>query len=108
MADYKESTVSGTAWTRAYYVSVNNPLDDTPSITFSEERAVRVETGDPVTQRLGHVIETFTPENAATLFPIMEPTTGAIISHAQYRQVYNMLHSLYLFLATKRDAATPQ
>ena len=36
MPNYKESNVSGTKWTRASQVIVNNPIDGVPSITFKE------------------------------------------------------------------------
>ena len=104
MADYRESSVEGTSWTRAFLIEVNNPVDGISAITFHEEQAIRVPNLPVLTQRSGQVVNAFTQENAATLFPVYDADTGDPISQTQYRQVRNILYSLYLHIAQQRDA----
>jgi len=40
MANYKETGVMGTRWTRCNVVHIANPLGGTPMVTFSEEDVV--------------------------------------------------------------------
>lgn len=104
MPNYKQSDISGQSWQRAVRVVVENPSEGTPAITFIEERIINLP-GQKITQSAGNVSEPFTPENAMEQFNLLNPETGVVIGAAAYQDVYVMLHSLYLHIAAKRDAA---
>ncbi len=105
MADYKQTTLAGTAYTRASSVTVANPLTGTKAINFFEEQVVNL--GDEVMIRpQGGFQEAFTDENAGAEFPLLNPHTSEPLgATATYAQLYVTLHSLYLHLAKRRDAA---
>lgn len=104
MSNYKQSTVTGDSWVRAVRVVVENPSEGTPAISSIEERILNLP-GQKITQSAGNVSEPFTPENAMEQFNLLNPETGAVIGTAKYQDVYVLLHSLYLHVAAKRDAA---
>lgn len=98
--DYKESTITGTQWTRSHVVVVNNDYGKTPKITFGEE--TRVAIGETSIQAsTGAVMCDF---NAEATFPMLDPTTnlptGNTVSH---EALYAQLYSLYMYLANLRD-----
>lgn len=101
MANYKESTVSGSVYTRAHRVIIDNRYQGTPSISFQEEEVLNVN-GQIIHQQQGSLDENFT--DPTTVFPMVDPTTGASLGDATYGQIYVLLHSLYLHLAARRDA----
>ena len=105
MADYKQTTLAGTAYTRAVSVTVANPLTGVKAINFFEEQVVNL--GAEVLMRpQGGFQEAFTTENANSEFEMLNPETGEPLGQtATYAQLYGMLHSLYLHLAVRRDAA---
>jgi hypothetical protein len=105
MPNYKQTTLAGTAYTRASSVAVANPLTGVKAINFFEEQVVNL--GDEVMLRpQGGFQEPFTTENATTEFPLVNPETGEPIGQtATYMDLYVTLHSLYLHLAQRRDAA---
>lgn len=108
MADYKQTTLAGTAYTRASSIVVDNPLTGVKGVNFIEEQVINL--GDEVMQRpQGGFHEPFTEENSGTEFPLRNPQTGEPLdATATYAQLYVMLHSLYFYLANRRDeAATP-
>lgn len=105
MPDYKETTVAGAAYTRAYQVVIANPLVGTKAINFLEERVINFD-NDQIRQQIGGVQEPFTPENLTEEFPLLNPVDGTPLGMAmQYRDLYAALHSLYFHVAGKRDAA---
>lgn len=86
MADYKQSTVTGTAWQRSWRVNIENPVTGDKVATFHEHQAM--DTGDGIiTKQLGSVSVVFDPGNPA---------------HAL---LYEKLNELYMQLAAARDAA---
>lgn len=101
MANYKESAVTGTSWVRSYRVVIENPLNGVPNIMFHEEEAVAVGT-DVIRRHIGQVTQNFDTPSAT--FAIVDPTTGLPTgSTATHGDIYVLLSSLYLDLATKRD-----
>jgi len=104
MANYKETAVAGSSYTRSCRVIINNQYQSTPYIIYEEER-VTILADQVITQPSGSVEDRFT--DPATTFPLVDPTTGASLGDATYGQVYVLLHSLYLYLATQRDGAMP-
>ena len=102
MADYKQATVSGTLWQRASQIIFNNPINGMPGVEFQEEQAVTV--GDQtITNKVGNLHANF--DNPMGTFNLINPMDGTVIGTAHYQDVYVMVYSLYLDLATKRDAA---
>jgi len=108
MANYNQKEVSGNAWTRAFQITVDNPYNGTPSILFSEENILDL--GDRlINGRSGMLEQQLTMENAFTQFPLLDPATnnetGALANYAQLQQ---MLHSIYMYLAKERDILKTQ
>lgn len=105
MADYKESTVSGTKWQRASRVVIENPFGGTPHVSFVEEEVVNF--GDKqITNPCANLIVQFDPAaEIALVDPATGTPTGKVMSHAD---LYAALHSLYMQEAVKRDAVAAQ
>lgn len=109
MANYQESTIAGTKYKRAYQALVNNGITR-KGITFHEEEIVTLDDGETITKKAGEISEAFAPDNAQKAFPMLNPETGEAIDGATmtYEGVYVALYSLYLHLATERDAYVAQ
>lgn len=103
MADYNETTVTGSAWQRCCQVVVDNRRGVTPSIRFDEERLTALSDGDTVRRALGALT---VPYDATAVVELRDPntgeTTGETITHAE---IYAILYSAYLGAALARDAA---
>jgi hypothetical protein len=107
MANYREQTVSetieGQKWTRAYNVNVSNRLDEIPSITFAEEEVTQLSNGTKSFGSNSSISESFANPN--TEFELLNPITGLPVGiYSKYSDVYVMLYSMYMHLATIRDA----
>lgn len=107
MANYNEETMNGdvVSWTRAKKITVTNEYLETPSITYEEESKATLP--DDTIVNVPLVEETvITEELTGTTeeFNLVNPTTGASLGTATYGDVQVMMHSLYLYLAGKRDA----
>lgn len=105
MANYKETEVIGSAWTRSFHVEVNNPVNQIPSIAFREEDVFMVN-GEVI-----HRQKQMSPTNSilefladpSTTFDLLNPETNEVIGSAQYHNIYVILYSLYQKLAVERD-----
>lgn len=105
MPDYKQTSISGTSWQRAWRVECENPLDGQRAIVFHEELVV-VNAGDNVIRTPnGYLGVPFSDANAATQFDLLNPATGETVGSATFAQVYQLLHSLYMHAAHLRDEA---
>lgn len=103
MANYKETTASGTSYIRAHTVIINNDTSY-KHIEFQEEKVVVLDDGETLGQRIGHVASEFTNENMMTAFPILDPETGSETgASSTYVELYAALFSLYMHLAVERD-----
>ena len=101
MPNYRQVDVQGTSWQRSYSVRIDNKLGEIPSICFSEEEVVNF--GEQfVTRHVGQLVELF--DDPTKTFNLTNPETGEVVGVASYQDAYVMLSSLYLYLATKRDA----
>lgn len=105
MADYRQSTVSGHAWTRAYSVTLLNPINEASTAIFSEEDVVALGDGKHIKQPAGACSDEFTAANAGESFDLVHPVTGQVVGTATYQDVYVLMASLYMHVALKRDAA---
>jgi len=100
MANYQESAVSGTQWRRASRIVIDNPQQGNPTILIVEDTATQL--GDSViNQPSGNLSATV--EQGAT-FPLVNPATGEVIGESSHDEVYALIYSLYMHLATQRDA----
>lgn len=106
MSNYKETQQSGSVYTRASAISIGNGLQK-KSIQFNEEEIFIAENGDVLSKPvLSNLSEQLTDENMLTNFPIVNPETGEDTgTTATYLSVQVALHSLYIFLAKRRDEA---
>lgn len=106
MSNYKETQQSGSVYTRASAVSIGNGLEK-KSIQFNEEEIFIADNGDVLSKPvLSNLSEKLTQENMLTEFPIINPETDEDTgTTATYLSVQVALHSLYIFLAKRRDAA---
>lgn len=105
MADYKETTLAGTAYTRANAITIANPREGVKAINFSEEQVINLGT-ETIVRPQGGVQEPFTAENTNEEFALINPVDGTPLGLTmEYKDLYVALHSLYFHVAAKRDAA---
>ena len=105
MPDYKETTVAGTAYTRAHQVVIANPSVGTKAVSFYEEQVINL-VDEQIIRQQGGVQEPFTADNASEEFALINPVDGTPIGMTmEYKDVHVALHSLYYHVAAKRDAA---
>ena len=100
MASYQSSTISGEAWTRCPEITISNPTDGQPSITFREERVALIGSDKLITP-LNRIVVAFNPDDVIPLYnpETMEPI-GTSITHGE---VYAIMYSAYLHAAYTRD-----
>jgi hypothetical protein len=105
MANYKETTITGSSYTRCNQVLISNRLGAVPTVKFDEQVAVSLETGGSIINGSGSIEMDF---DAAKMIPLIDPTTGTATGQSvSYGTVYAMLYSAYIDAATARDAAQP-
>ena len=104
MANYKETTGSGTSWTRANRVMILNPLEsDIPKqISFFEETVAII--GDTtIKSESGYAVAYYSPDKPIDLLnPQTGESTGKTITQAE---VYQAIYSMYIAAAQARDLA---
>ena len=102
MSKYKEENLTGQKWVRSNRVTVLNPYDGAPVITFSEEEVALLSDGRSVNTPVGNLQKTF--DDPIGSFDLLNPVDGSVIGSATYQDVYVILHSLYIWLAQERDS----
>jgi len=109
MANFNQTNVTGTAYQRSPQIVINNQLGQLPSISFVREQIVDIG-GDKLNKSLSTVTKVFMPENADTEFQLYNPQTGEEIEGetATYSDVYALIYSLFIVLATEQDAYDEQ
>jgi hypothetical protein len=119
MPDYKQSNLNGTSWIRANSVSIQNPLDYTPSITYHEYEAMRI--SDKTMQNaVSSVGQEMNAGNENITFPLINSEDWSQPMVQEYKDamiaaissgnvpiwvIYQLLNSHYAFLAKNRDIA---
>lgn len=104
MSNYNETNILGTKYRRAYQVTMQNGLNKEKYVRFAEEDVILVE-GDTIHQQAGGISEPFTEENSATSVPLLNPEDGSPLGGSiTYQEIYVAIYSLYLHLASIRDA----
>lgn len=71
MADYKESTVSGSEYVRCSEITISNPLGQTPLVQFVFDRVTNL-SDKQIMQREGTVSVPFDP---AKVYDLLDPET---------------------------------
>ena len=84
--NYRESTVSGSQWTRAVRVVVENPYGQTPSLMFLEEE-ISILGDKQIKQNVANLYSQFDPENE------------------DHVTLYTLLNAEYVKVREARDAA---
>jgi len=102
MADYKETTVSGTQWQRCNAIHIQNTYGQTPTVTMQEEQITNV--GDQQFQRsVGGLNIPFDPD---AVIQLRNPADGSLLGASMTQgQIHVALWSLYVQSAAARDAA---
>lgn len=100
MANYKETSVVGSQYTRCSEISIVNPLNLTPSVQFTEEKVTIL--GDKkIIERSGEITVSFDPDK---VIPVLDPITGEQTgTNISYAEVYAILYSAYIQEAEARD-----
>jgi hypothetical protein len=83
--NYKETTIEGTSYKRVFQVTINNPLDNTPSLTMQEQDVYILADGKKIYQPCG-VLYTKLDQN-----------------NQLHTDIYNKLNELYVLLREARD-----
>lgn len=103
MANYKESTVTGTSWQRTGQIVISNPVGGIPTVYYNEEVAVNL--GDRViTSPCGNLSVTCDDMNKT--INLLDPETGLETGQTMtIGQLYQAIYSHYIAEAQARDAA---
>ena len=101
MADYKETSVSGTQWQRCWGVYIQNIYGAVPTISLREEK-VTVIGNDKFFNDMGQIDFPFDPN--ATI-QILNPVDGSPTGNSTTMgEMYVALWSLYMAKAAERDS----
>ena len=104
MPNYKEQTVTGQTWIRAFRATCNNE-HSRKSVWFDEERVVLGSDGERITATemgAGCGME-LTADNAGTPFDLLDADGNPTGHSATYADAYLLLMSLYYHVAALRD-----
>lgn len=103
MPDYKQASLTGTAWQRCNQVVIENQRGSTPTVRFDEEEVIAMQDGREIKRSVGSVAMAFDP---ATEIPLRDPATGELTGEtSSYGAAYVLLYSAYLDAAQARDIA---
>jgi hypothetical protein len=102
MANYQESTVTGTTWKRCNKIEIRNPYQGAKLAIFLEEELTSLANGKIIQEPSTNIQESFS--DPAKVVELVDPTTGASLGNTvTYQEIYVILHSLYMQLANERD-----
>lgn len=103
MADYKESTVSGTSWQRTNQIVIVNPSGGTPTVIYNEETAINL--GDrTITTPCGNL--SVPCDDMTEVITLLDPETGLATGQTMtIGQLYQAIYSHYITKAQERDNA---
>ena len=103
MANYRESNVTGVTWQRCHRIDIRNPYEEQKFAVFLEEEITDLGNDKIVKSPAGQILADFT--DPTTVVNLINPETGdALGISTTYQDIYIMLHSLYIQLATQRDS----
>ena len=102
MANYKEENISGTKWTRCNKLVINNPYLGDKIINFFEEEITEIN-GSYINNKADGINLIF--NDPSKIINIINSTTGVSTGNTiTFGEIYEILHSLYIQLATERDS----
>lgn len=105
MSKYNQSAISGEEYTRCNVITITNPLDRNPSISFNET-VVTVLPNRVIENTAGNIIIAF---DAAKVIPLRNPETGELTGQSiTHTDMYVALYSAYIAEAMARDEAAAQ
>ena len=85
--NYKQNDVVGTTFKRVYQITINNPMDNTPSLVMQEQDVYNLADNKNIFQSCGSLYTTLDKENELHL------------------AIYSKLNELYVLLREARDNA---
>lgn len=108
MPNYQEQQITGAKWKRSHFVAIENPLVGEKAVNFYEQFARQTSDGQLTFEEAGSLRQAFS--DPSVTFPLRSPVDDSLITDASgapvtttYQNVYVLLHSLYLHLASLRD-----
>lgn len=102
MANYNETPVVGSTWTRCSNIYIANSYGVTPTITFGEQQLIAIENQPPLVVNTNTSCST--EFQASANIQILDPATGDPTGQTVTQQeLYNILYSLYIATAKARD-----
>ena len=102
MANYKESNVTGVTWQRCNRIDIRNPYEEAKFAVFLEEEITDLGNDKIVKSPAGQILADFI--DPSTEVNLINPETGESLDISiTYQDIYIVLHSLYIQLATLRD-----
>lgn len=106
MADYNESTVSGSSWQRTFRIVIDNPHGLPPTINYSEEKVVAVNGSPAIKQYVGDLTG---PIDLSGTIALRDPDTLELTGETvPIALVHLALFSDYINRAVDRDNAENQ
>jgi hypothetical protein len=98
--DYKEQSVTGRTWQRCCAISIVNPAEGTPHVSFSEERVTQLP-DRKLSEPVSVIGVTFDP---AEVIPLRDPRTGELTGASTTQgAIHAALYSAYHHYARERD-----
>jgi len=85
--NYKQDNIAGTTFKRISQITINNPMDNTPSLVMQEQDVYTLENGKNIFQQCGTLYTTLDTNNELHL------------------AIYQKLNELYVLLREARDNA---
>ena len=105
MSKYNQQTVTGEEYTRCNTITIVNPLNKTPSISFNEEK-VTILSDRTIENPVGNITIAFNPTKEIQL---LNPETGEPLGKSiTHLDLYVALYSAYIAEAMARDEAAAQ
>lgn len=106
---YLRTDVTGESWMRASKVVFENPPAGDFVCRFAEEKAVVLADGEIMTQKLGVLEASRSPEQMDEAFELLDPTTGeGSGSFMTYGQLHTALYSLYMKTSLNHHGVAPE
>ena len=102
MPNYREVIGQASIRRRSFQVVIDNPLDNTPRVTFQEEEIITLPDGTVLHNNVTGVGEMYDPNGVIDL---LDPATDLPMGQTMtQQQVFLALYSQYIALAKARDA----
>jgi len=105
MSKYVETPIAAAVYQRSHCITITNPYQAYPVVTFEEEQLIKREDGTVFHDVLRGPHLTKIIDDYGYEFPVYNPLTQQKTGQTSTAaQVYAIIWSVYMFEATKRDA----